>query len=133
MNEHLVFYDDECPVCHKGVQHVIEIDKNHHIKFAPLNGETAAKILTGPLAHYARANSLILIENYESTDRQFWIRSRALMRIYWLVGNGWGLFGWLSFLPGWFGDLFYKELARHRHQFKLKMTQHADASDRFLP
>lgn len=133
MKEHVVFFDEECPVCHKGIQHITEIDKNHHIKFASFTSETAAKILTGPLSGYLRVNSLVLIENYQSTERKFWIRSRALMRVYWLVGNGWGLFGWLSFMPGWLGDKIYRKLGFHRHQFKLIMKERAAHADRFLP
>lgn len=133
MNEHLVFFDAECPFCQRAVQHIIEIDRNRHIVFAPYRGDTAAKILTGPLKHFSKINSLVLIENYQSTERTFWIRSRAIMRIYWLVGNGWRLFGWLSFFPGWFGDFFYKKLAQHRHQFKLKPIDQFTPADRFLP
>jgi predicted DCC family thiol-disulfide oxidoreductase YuxK len=133
MKEHVVFFDEECPVCHKGIQLIIQIDKDHRIQFASLRGETASCILTGPLKYYTRTNSLVLIENYQSTERKFWIRSRALMRVYWLVGNGWGLFGWLSFLPGWLSDRIYRKLGHHRHQFKLKMKEKAASADRFLP
>ncbi len=133
MKEHLVFFDEECPQCHKAVKLILEIDKHHHFKFAALKGKTSSKILHGPLEKYTRANSLVLIENYQSTEREIWVRSQVMMRIYWLVGNGWGLFGWLSFLPAWLGDRFYRDLANHRHQFKLKMNEEAVTSDRFLP
>jgi predicted DCC family thiol-disulfide oxidoreductase YuxK len=132
MNEHLVFFDSECPLCRKAVQHLVEIDQDHHIRFAPLNGTTSANILTGPLKPYTETNSLVLIENYQSTERKFWIRSKAVLRIYWLIGRGWGLLGWLSFLPAWLGDCFYRSLANHRHQFKLKVIP-IQNPDRFLP
>lgn len=133
MHEHLIFFDDECPLCHQAVKNVIEIDEKRHFLFAPLNGETAEDILIGPQKHLKEANSIILVENYQSTDRKFWIRSRAILRTYWLVENGWGLVGIFSFLPGFLGDFIYRFVAEHRHQFKLKMPQSPGPKERFLP
>ena len=133
MNDHIVFFDDECPFCHKAVRHIIEIDTNKQFQFAPLRGDTAREILTGPQSNLRNANSIVFAENYQSTDRRFWIRSHAIFRIYWLVGNGWGLVGILSFLPSWQGDFFYNWFAAHRHQFKLRIPEAIEPRDRFLP
>ncbi len=131
--ENIVFFDSECPLCRKAVKHILEIDVHRRFAFAPLNGETAGDVLTGPQEALTRANSLILVENYRSTDRKFWIKSRAVFRIYWLAGNGWGLIGILSFLPGWAGDFFYDWTAAHRHQFKLLVSEPLGPNERFLP
>ncbi len=133
MYEHLIFFDGECPLCHAAVRHILELDVQRHFLFAPLNGETARDILIGPQAPLRRANSLVLVENYLSTERSFWIRSRAILRVYWLAGNGWGLVGILSFLPGFVGDIFYRWLATHRHQFKMRMPTEPGPKERFLP
>lgn len=132
MREHLIFYDDDCPLCHRAVRHILEIDEYQHFVFAPLNGDTAHDVLSGPQEYMRKVNSLVLVENFQSTERKFWIRSRAILRIYWLTGNGWGLIGIFSFLPGFLGDPFYRLIASHRHQFKMKMPQ-AGPKDRFLP
>jgi predicted DCC family thiol-disulfide oxidoreductase YuxK len=132
MYAHIIFFDHECPLCHKAVRHIIDIDVNKHFVFAPLNGDTAKDILCGPNGHLKKANSVILVENYQSTDRTFWLRARAIFRTYWLVGNGWGLIGILSFLPCFLCDALYRVAAKHRHQFKLKMPE-AGPQDRFLP
>ena len=132
MYEHLIFFDGECPFCHKSVRHIIEIDEKSRFVFAPLSGQTAEEILTGPLARLKKINSLILVEDYRSTDRRFWVESRAILRIYWLVG-GWGLIGILCFLPGFLGDPIYRWFAAHRHQFKLKMPDKPGPEERFLP
>jgi len=133
MHEHLIFFDSECPLCHRAVQHILEIDTHCRFVFAPLGGETAQAILTGPLQHYRRANTLVLLENYQSTSREFWTRSKSILRIYWLVGDGWKIVGWLSFLPSWIGDFFYSWVAKHRHQFKLRPMQDIGPQERFLP
>jgi predicted DCC family thiol-disulfide oxidoreductase YuxK len=131
MGEHLVFFDGECPFCHRSVRYLIEIDVHKRLLFAPLNGKTASEILIGPQAALKKANSLVLVENYQSTHRRFWIRSKAIFKAYWLIGNGWGLIGVLSFLPSGLGDFFYRWFAAHRHQFKLKMPQ-GGPDERFL-
>jgi predicted DCC family thiol-disulfide oxidoreductase YuxK len=132
MDKHLVFYDGDCPLCHRAVRHILSIDPHKRFYFAPLNGKTASEVLSGPNKEYSRMNSLVFVENYQSTEREFWIRSRAILRIYWLVGGQWALFGWLSFFPCWVGDFFYRWLAFHRHQFKLKPIQDLGHKEQFL-
>lgn len=133
MYENLIFFDGDCPFCHRAVRSIIEIDVNRHFLFAPLNGETADDILVGPQAGLRKMNSLVLVEDYQSTERRFWVRSKAILRTYWLVGNGWGLIGIFSFLPTFLGDLVYRWLAEHRHQFKLKEMKDPGPKERFLP
>ena len=133
MGEHVIFFDAECVLCQRAVRYIQQIDESALFLFAPLNGKTAARTLTGPNARLARANTIVLAENYESTEREFWIRSRALFRIYWLLGGKWRSLGWLHFLPGYPGDLFYKWVSNHRHQFKFKGEVDLGAKNRFLP
>ncbi len=133
MRRHLIFFDDECPLCHQAVRHILEVDRHGYFFFAPLRGETAKEILTGPQKPLLRANSLVLVENYDSTSRKFWIRSQAIFRIYWLAESGWGLLGLLSFLPPFLGDLLYKKVAQHRHQFKFKIPDKPVPESRLLP
>lgn len=133
MFEHIIFYDHECPLCHRSVKHIIDIDVHKRFLFAPLKGETAKKYLTGPQSKLKNINSMVLLENYDSTHRQFWVRSKAVFRTYWLTGNGWGLVGILSFLPAVIGDPIYAFFASHRHQFKLRMKDDPGPKDRLLP
>jgi predicted DCC family thiol-disulfide oxidoreductase YuxK len=134
MSEHLLFFDETCPFCHKAVRNILEIDVYRRFMFSPLSGKMAKDLLTGPQKELMQANSLILVENYQSTERQFWIRSHALYRVYWLAGNGWWIVGCLSFLiPKWLGDAVYRWVAEHRHQFKLQMPESAVPPDRLLP
>jgi predicted DCC family thiol-disulfide oxidoreductase YuxK len=133
MYEHIVFFDHECPFCHRAVRHIIAIDRESRFRFAPLTGQTASKILIGPQASLREAQSLVLAEHYLSTQRDFFIQSRAILRIYWLIGGKWKWLGLLSFLPSWPGDLFYRWFAAHRHQLKLKLPTDPGPRDLFLP
>lgn len=133
MHEHLIFFDSECPFCHRAVKEILQLDVEGHFLFAPLNGETARNVLTGPQEVLTQSNSLVLVENFRSTGRRFWIRSRGVFRTYWLIGRQWRLFGLFSFLPCWLGDWLYRWFAEHRHQFKLKMPKEPGPEERFLP
>lgn len=133
MYEHLVLFDHQCPWCHKQVRDIIEMDVHQRFIFAPLDGTTAKRVVTGAYKWMLKANSVVLIENYESTGRDFSIRSKAVLRIYWLNGNGWGLIGCLSLLPKKLSDFVYRYIAEHRHQFKLKMPRDPGPKERFLP
>lgn len=132
MEKHLVFFDRECAFCQRAVQWLISIDTKKVLLFAPFRGEMADQIFTGPLAHYRKANSLVFVENYDSTHRRFSIRSKAIHRIYWRIGGKWKILGLFSWLPAWMGDIVYRFVANHRHQFKLEPMHPLGPSDRFI-
>ncbi len=133
MDEHLIFFDGECPFCHRSVRHIIESDPQRHFLFASLSGATAKDVLSGPQKSLLHANSLVLVENYRSTHREFWIRSKAIFRIYWLLGGVRRALGVFCYFPAWIGDPIYRWIAEHRHQFKIKLTHEPGPRDRFLP
>lgn len=133
MDEHLVFYDSACPFCDRSVRHLLQIDKKKHLLFAPLQGKTAQDVLCGPQKKLLKIDSLILVENYQSTEREFRRESSAILRIYWILGGAWKILGVFSFFPSFIGDFFYRKFAAHRHKFKLEMCQEGLPLDRFLP
>ena len=131
MNDHLIFYDNDCDLCYRMILHVIKLDREKLFLFASLEGETAKQILIGPNAHYAHENSFVLIENFRSDGREFCMRSQAIFRIYWLLGNRW--IGWLSFLPGRMCDWIYRGVAKHRHHLHFRWERKEFQNDRFMP
>ena len=133
MSESIIFFDQECPFCRRAVRQIINRDERANFLFAPLNGETAKEILIGPQARLALAQSIILVEDYRSDGRKFYIHSRAIFRIYWLIGGWWRLLGVFGFFPCWISDALYRYFAAHRHQFKLKNSQEIGPKERMLP
>ncbi|MEN9654151.1 MAG: hypothetical protein RL235_263 [Chlamydiota bacterium] len=133
MGRHLVLFDADCPLCRGVVKELIELDEEALFLFAPLEGETADSILVGPQAWLKNTNSLVLVEHFTSTDRLFSIRSKAIFRIYWLIGGRWKIIGMWSCLPAWLIDPIYRWVAEHRHQFKFSSTEPLGPSARFLP
>src|SRR5436190_18548885 len=95
MSKHLVFYDGACGFCDHVVQWLLKRDHKQIYCFAPLQGQTADTLLKG----IPRDDSLVLIENYQTSDQQIFLFGKAAFRILWLLGGLWALLGWINFLP----------------------------------
>ncbi len=117
MPKHLIFYDGQCGLCDYAVQFVLKRDTTHQFAFAPLQGKTASIMLQDLPEHLKGADSLILIEDYASANPHFYILGKGALRICWLLGGGWVLLGWLSWLPSFCYDWAYRLVARNRHSF----------------
>lgn len=134
MKNHLIFFDHNCSLCQKSVRWIIHVDRKALFVFAPLTGQTASTFLIRDKEYLKNENSLVLIENYQTSSPRFWIRGRAVFRILWLMGGIWRLLGWLCFLP--FGiDQVYKWVAKHRQALTLSIKEELSPEEksRFLP
>lgn len=132
-HKHVLFFDHQCPFCRHLVKHVLQIDQEEIFVFASFTSRSAEEILTGPQKQLRQANGLVLVENYESTERDFLVQGRALLRIYWWMGKTWACLGVLSFFPETILNFFYRRMGEHRHRFKLDIPEDLEPKDRFLP
>ncbi len=130
--QHLIFYDGQCGLCDRCVQMVLRADKRQIFAFAPLQGQTAEKMLQGIPRDL---DSVILIEDYLTAHRKIYVRSTAVFRTCWLLGGGYRLIGWKFFLPAWLFDWGYRIVAKNRHRLGVCPAVRPDAGhgDRFLP
>ena len=131
--KHLVFYDGNCGFCDQIVQIILKIDKNELFIFAPLQGETAKAYLSNiPMD----TDSLVLIENYASPKRTYYLFGKAAFRILWLIGGIWSLPGAVSFLPSFLYDWGYRLVARNRGKLftsQCRIYPEEKRKHRFLP
>jgi predicted DCC family thiol-disulfide oxidoreductase YuxK len=133
---HLVFYDGECGLCDRAVQFLLRFDTKKLFAFAPLQGSTAGTYLQQLPPEYKQVDSMILIENYQTSFSKTFIMAKAVFRIFWLMGGAWVLLGWLSFLPSILFDWGYRLVARNRHRLFSPDSctiPPPDQKDRFLP
>jgi predicted DCC family thiol-disulfide oxidoreductase YuxK len=133
MEKHLLFYDGTCGFCMGWVQFVLRQDKNKRFFFAPLQGETAKRLLKEP-----PEDTLVLIENFETPTPRVSILGKGSFRILWLLGGWWRLLGWISFLPQFLYNWGYRLVANHRHFFPSPSQDSCPIPDederlRFLP
>lgn len=131
MPKHLIFYDGSCGLCDHAVQFTLKRDQRGLFAFAPLQGETAKKMLR----EVPPEDSLVLIEDYTSHPRIYQL-GKGAFRILWLLGGVWAFLGLISFLPSFLYDWAYRLVAKHRHRFFNTPTcQLPDPTqkERFLP
>jgi predicted DCC family thiol-disulfide oxidoreductase YuxK len=107
----IVFFDGVCGLCNATVQFCLARDHHGRLLFAPLQGETAARLLP---AEYREDLSTMVLRT--ETDRLY-LRSAAAVRILWRLGGGWRLLGallWLVPLP--LRDVGYRLFAASRYR-----------------
>lgn len=129
--KHLVFYDGTCGLCDHVVQFLLKYDQKKEFAFAPLQGKTADQLLQG----ISRDDSLVLIENYKTMDKKMYLFGQGALRILWLLGGGFCLLGWLSFLPPFLYNWGYTLIAKNRYRLfgQTCLIPDPKQKERFLP
>lgn len=106
----VVFFDGVCGLCNTSVDFFMRHDRHARLRFAPLQGDTAA----GMLAKEDRENlnSMVFV-SAESTFR----KSAAVVRILNVMGGGWKLVAGLLWIVPWpIRDLGYTLVAKTRYR-----------------
>lgn len=130
--EPIVLYDGTCGLCHKSVQWLLRHERDHDVRFAPLQGPTAASLRAQHPEIPQTLESLVLVDR----DRVY-LRSKAFLHAARYLRAPWRWAYRMRWLPAVLLDLGYRVIARLRH----RIWGHADACDlpspehraRFLP
>lgn len=109
LREHpIVFFDGVCGLCNSTVDSLMQRDTRGVLRFAPLQGETAAVV---PAADRESLKSLLLL-----TDGGLYRRSAAVVRILWRLGGWSKVLGTLLWLVPWpLRELGYRIVSRYRY------------------
>ena len=106
----VLFFDGVCGLCNRFVDFALPRDRRGVLRFAPLQGETAAQVLDRDDVQSLR--SVVL-----SDARGLHRRSAAVVRVLWLLGGIWSVLGTLLWLiPRPLRDLGYAVVARLRYR-----------------
>jgi predicted DCC family thiol-disulfide oxidoreductase YuxK len=127
----IVFFDGVCGLCNRVVDFILRHDRSGELRLSPLQGETAAQLLS--TADREQLATFVLWDN----GRMF-RRSAAAVRVCWRLGSVWKVLGillWCIPLP--LRDLGYKLVAANRYRlFGKKETCRLPSPEeraRFLP
>ena len=104
----VVFFDGECGFCNRAVNSLFDRDRREVLRFAPLQGPTAATLVAE--ADRVRLDTLVLID---SAGRH--VRSTAVVRILKHLGGRYAILSaalWM--VPRFLRDLGYRFVSRHR-------------------
>jgi predicted DCC family thiol-disulfide oxidoreductase YuxK len=106
----VVYFDGVCGLCNRFVDFLLEHDPSRRLRFAPIQGPTAASRLPGTATE---PPATIVLEE----DGRFWYRSAAVLRILHHLGGGWRLTAVARVIPRPLRDLVYDWIARHRYRW----------------
>jgi predicted DCC family thiol-disulfide oxidoreductase YuxK len=125
-------------LCNRSVDFLLSRDRRGAIRFAPLQGETAKRVLSAEwLVNNSENQTFDTIVWLDSSGREF-VRSAATVRVLWRLGGVWWLIGWsLWLIPRPLRDIGYRLVAANRFRwFGKKETCRLPAPterERFLP
>ncbi|MFZ1264246.1 MAG: thiol-disulfide oxidoreductase DCC family protein [Chitinophagaceae bacterium] len=127
----IILFDGVCNFCNYWVNFAIKRDRKKKLRFTPLQGETAKRLLPEYTINPTSLSSVILIDNGKA-----YTQSSAAIRICKHLNGGWKLFYGLIIIPKFVRDFFYNIIARNRYKWFGKKDQcmipPADWKERFL-
>jgi predicted DCC family thiol-disulfide oxidoreductase YuxK len=106
----VVLFDGVCNLCNGFVQFVIPRDPDGYFRFAALNSETAARVLSTARQDGPLVDSIVLVEG-----GGVYVRSAAALRIARRLGFPWVLGYGLMIVPRPLRDAIYDLVARRRY------------------
>ena len=107
----IVLFDGVCNFCNDSVNFIIERDSKGYFKFAPLQSETAAKLLNDNSIDREQTDSIVFIEN----GRAF-TYSTAALKISRNLDGIWPVLFAFVVIPKPIRDFFYKLFAKNRYR-----------------
>lgn len=114
----IVLYDGTCGFCARSVQWILAHERDHAIRFAPLQGTTAVQLRAVHPRIPETIDSVVYI-----ADGRAHLRSKALLHAARHMRAPWGWAHGLRWLPGFALDLGYRVIAALRY----RIWGHADA------
>jgi len=108
----IVLFDGVCNLCNGWVQLIIRNDKKDVFRFAPLQSDAAAGILSEAKYSSVPAESVILIEG-----GNYYFRSSAALRIFSHLNGMWKLMIVFYIVPVFIRDAVYDFIARNRYRW----------------
>ena len=113
MNDNpVILFDGVCNFCNYWVNFAIKRDNKKMLRFAPLQGETAKKILPQYQTDPTSLSTVILIDK-----GKLYTQSSAALRMCKYLDGGWKIVYWLIIIPKFIRDFFYNIIARNRYKW----------------
>ncbi len=113
-NKAILIYDDQCLLCHYSLQFVLQRDGKDQFRFTNRHSSIAQKLVGSKMTE-----SVVLVSRYK-----IYIKSRAAIKTFALLGGKWKLFSLiLQLFPTFLADWVYNIIAKYRYQWFGKMTK----------
>jgi predicted DCC family thiol-disulfide oxidoreductase YuxK len=113
----LVLYDGACGLCQRGVRLLLRLDRRQRLHFAPLQGETAARVFATLPPLPANLDSVVYVTDAGTPQAAWRTEGEAVLALAREVGGVAHLARGLAVLPRSWRDGLYRALARRRHRW----------------
>lgn len=127
----IVFFDGCCVMCNSFVDLLLRVDRKGEFRFAPLQGETARRLLPA-LPENPLEWSMILLDERGVHDQ-----SDASLEVYRRLGGFWWWLSLARYVPRPIRNPVYRIVARNRYRWFGRTTScrvpTGSVADRFLP
>ncbi len=132
----LILYDGECGLCNRLVRNLLRIDEHALFRFASLQGETAAAVLSRRFPEGGVPDSVILVEGLDTPDERIFTGSDVVIEIGGILNGMYRALLLVKLIPRPLRELIYRLVARTRRTL-FGTVNHcpfiAGCPDRFLP
>lgn len=105
----ILFFDGVCGLCNRSVDFLMQRDKHDTFRFAPLQGETAKRMLPS-LTDDPETWSVLYLDEDGLHDQ-----SDVTIRVCRRLGGIWSLVGLLAVIPRPLRNIGYRFVARNRY------------------
>ena len=117
----VLFFDGLCPLCNRVVRTLMRWDRRKRLRFAPLQGQTAARALAQTAPPSGQTGAPAMKQGPQSVvlwDAQgLHTRSNAILRALTMLGGVHRLWSVLYIVPRPLRDRLYDAIARRRTQW----------------
>lgn len=112
-NKKIILFDGVCNLCNGSVQFVIKRDKKDVFRYAAIQSEVGAQLITERHIDTSQVDSIILIE----PGVAYFTKSDAALEIAGELGSLWKLTSVFKWIPKSIRDVIYDFVARNRYKW----------------
>jgi len=113
----IILYDSVCGLCNRLVRFILKRDRRDVFRFAALQSDLAARILSRHGAHAEDLDTMYLVLDCAEPGERLLTRSDAAMNILPQLSRPWRITAALfKFLPRGLREWGYRMIARHRYR-----------------
>lgn len=133
----IILYDGVCGLCNRLVQFLLKRDKQGRLRFASLQSDFAAKVLTRHGIDPKDLDTVQVVINYDRPDERILNRSDAILGASQELGNPWSTLATIArIIPRALRDVVYGFIAHNRYRvfgkYETCMLPDPNHKDRFL-
>ena len=112
----IILYDGVCGLCNRLVQFLLKRDTNERLRFASLQSDFAARVLTRHGIDPKDLDTVHVVVDYERPEEQVLNRSDAVLRAGAELGTPWNILATMArIVPRPLRDVVYRFVARNRY------------------